>query len=152
MKKIAIANDQGGFELKKSVIEVVKDEFGYDYEDFGSYSSESVNYPQFAQKACDAVVSGACDLGILICGTGIGISMAANKVKGIRAAVCCDPVCSHLTRLHNDANVLAMGGRIVGVELAKEIVREFLKTEFEGGRHQTRVDMITAIENGEKIY
>lgn len=150
-KKIAIANDHGGVRLKESVIEVIK-EAGYEYKDFGSFGSESVNYPEYAQKAADAVASGECDLGILICGTGIGISMAANKVKGIRAAVCTDPVCAGLTRLHNNANILALGGRIVGVELAKEIVKAFLSTEFEGGRHQTRVDMITAIENGEKLY
>lgn len=150
-KKIAIANDHGGVCLKESVIEVIK-EAGYEYKDFGSFGSESVNYPEYAQKAADAVASGECDLGILICGTGIGISMAANKVKGIRAAVCTDPVCAGLTRLHNNANILALGGRIVGVELAKEIVKAFLSTEFEGGRHQTRVDMITAIENGEKLY
>lgn len=151
LKKIAIANDHGGVDLKESVIEVIK-EFGYEYEDFGSFGHESVNYPEYAQKAADAVASGKCDLGILICGTGIGISIAANKVKGIRAAVCTDPVCARLTRFHNNANMLAMGGRIVGVELAKEIVRAFLSTEFEGGRHQTRIDLITDIENGKKIY
>ncbi len=150
-KKIAIGNDHAGFELKEAVIEVLK-EYDFEIEDFGCYSTDKAEYPVYAQKVADAVASKECDCGILICGTGIGISIAANKVKGIRAAVCTDPVCARLTKLHNNANILALGARIVGRELAKAIVKAWLDTEFEGERHQERIDAISKIEEGIKLY
>ena len=148
---IAIGNDHAGFELKDAVISVLK-EFGKEYKDFGCYSTDKAEYPVYAQKVADSVASGECESGILICGTGIGISIAANKVKGIRAAACSEPFSAKMSKIHNNSNILAMGARVVGSELAKMIVREWLSAEFEGGRHQERVDQITAIENGEKIY
>ena len=119
---------------------------GIEFVDVGCYDEKSVDYPDIAKAACDKIVSGECAMGILICGTGIGISMAANKVKGIRAACCSDCFSAKFTRLHNDANVLCFGGRVVGPGLACMMVDEFLHTEFEGGRHQRRVDKITALE------
>lgn len=145
---IAIGSDHAGFELKEA-IRIYLEGNNIEYKDVGAFSTESVDYAINAKKACDLVVSGECDKAILICGTGIGISMAANKVKGIRAACCSDYFSAKYTRLHNDANCLCMGGRVVGAGLALELVDVFLKTEFEGGRHQRRVDQITAIENGE---
>ena len=150
-KKIAIGNDHAGFELKDTVISVLK-EYNIEYEDFGCYSTEKAEYPIYAQKVADAVSSGECTEGILLCGTGIGISIAANKVKGIRAAVCSDPASSKLSKLHNNSNILAMGARIVGKELAKDILRAWLQAEFEGDRHQERIDAISDIENGKKLY
>jgi len=150
-KLIAIGNDHAGFELKETILEVLK-EYNLEYKDFGCYSTDKAEYPVYAQKVADAVASGECEKGILICGTGIGISIAANKVKGIRAAACTDPVCARLTKLHNNANILALGARIVGRELAKAIVKAWLDTEFEGDRHQERVDSISAIEEGKKLY
>ena len=144
-KPIALAADHGGFELKEAV-KAHLDELGLEYIDFGTHSTASVDYPDMALPACDAVVSGQCDKALLFCGTGVGISMAANKVKGIRAACCSDYFSAKYTRLHNDANVLCMGGRVVGPGLATELVEVFLHTEFEGGRHQRRIDKITAIE------
>ena len=145
---IAIASDHAGFPLKEE-IKAYLDTKGVEYIDCGTDSPDSVDYAQFAQKACLKVTSGEADLGILCCGTGIGISMAANKVKGIRAACCSDYFSAKFTRLHNDANVLCMGARVIGGGLACELVDVFINTEFEGGRHQRRVDQITAIENGE---
>ena len=143
---IAIGNDHAGFELKDAVISVLE-EFGKEYKDYGCYSSEKAEYPVYAQKVGDAVASGECECGILICGTGIGISIAANKVKGIRAACCSEHFSAKYTRLHNNSNILCLGGRVIGVGTAIELVDLFIDTEFEGGRHQTRVDKITAIEN-----
>lgn len=148
---IAIGNDHAGFELKDAVLSVLK-EFNLEYKDFGCYSTDKAEYPVYAQKVADSVASGECERGILICGTGIGISIAANKVKGIRAAACSDPFSAKMSKIHNDSNILAMGARVIGSELAKMIVREWLSAEFEGGRHQERIDQITAIESGEKIY
>ena len=148
---IAIGNDHAGFELKDAVISVLK-EFNIEYKDFGCYSTDKAEYPVYAQKVADSVAQGECERGILICGTGIGISIAANKVKGIRAAACSDPFSAKMSKIHNNSNILAIGARVVGSELAKMIVREWLSVEFEGGRHQERIDQITAIENGEKIY
>lgn len=148
---IAIGNDHAGFELKDAVLSVLK-EFNLEYKDFGCYSADKAEYPVYAQKVADSVASGECERGILICGTGIGISIAANKVKGIRAAACSDPFSAKMSKIHNDSNILAMGARVIGSELAKMIVREWLSAEFEGGRHQERIDQITAIESGEKIY
>ena len=145
---LILASDHAGFPLKEE-IKAYLDTKGVEYIDCGTDSPDSVDYAQFAQKACLKVTSGEADLGILCCGTGIGISMAANKVKGIRAACCSDYFSAKFTRLHNDANVICMGARVIGVGLACELVDVFINTEFEGGRHQRRVDQITAIENGE---
>ena len=144
--KIAIGNDHVAVELKNHITKYVEAK-GYKVVNFGTDSSESCDYPIYGEKVARAVASGECDLGILICGTGIGISLAANKVKGIRCACCSDCFSAHYTRLHNDANILAMGGRVIGAGLALMMVDTFLETEFEGGRHARRVDLITEIEN-----
>ena len=148
---IALGADHGGYELKEAIKKHLEEK-GIEYKDFGTYTAESVDYAAIAQKTCLAVVSGECEKAILCCGTGIGISMAANKVKGIRAACCSDYFSAKYTRLHNDANALCMGGRVVGAGLACELADVFLETEFEGGRHQRRIDQITQIENGENIF
>ncbi|MCR5797328.1 MAG: ribose 5-phosphate isomerase B [Eubacterium sp.] len=139
---IALGSDQAGYGLKQDIIKYLEEK-GYEYKDYGSYSSDPVDYPVYGHKVAHAIVDGECDRGILICGTGIGISMAANKVKGIRAAVCGDCFSAEATRLHNDANVLALGARVVGAGLAVKIVETFLNTEFSGvERHARRVEMI----------
>jgi len=143
---IAIACDHGGFELKEQVRAHLESQ-GIAYKDFGCYSPESVDYPVTGAAAAKAVASGECERGIVICTTGIGISMTANKVKGVRCALCHDPYSAEMTRRHNNANVLAMGGGMVGPFMAFQIVDTFLSTEFEGGRHQRRVDLIMALEN-----
>ena len=148
--KIAIGNDHVAVEMKNLVKEHLKSK-GYEVVNFGTDSGERANYPVYGKKVADAVASGECDFGVLICGTGVGISLAANKVKGIRACVCSDPYTARLTRQHNNANIIAFGARVIGPELALMIVDEFFGAEFEGGRHQTRIDMISAIENGEEI-
>lgn len=146
--KIAIGADHGGFELKESIKKHLEEAGNFEIVDFGTYTSDSIDYAAIAYKVGNAVVNENI-LGILCCGTGIGISMAANKVKGVRAACCSDYFSSKLTRQHNNANILCMGGRVVGAGLANELVDVFLATEFEGGgRHQRRIDQITAIENG----
>ena len=144
-KPIALAADHGGFELKEAV-KAHLEELGLEYIDYGTHSTASVDYPDMALPACDAVVKGECSKALLFCGTGVGISMAANKIKGIRACCCSDSFSAEYTRRHNDANVLCFGARVVGSELAKMIVDEWINAEFEGGRHQRRVDMIMAIE------
>lgn len=144
--KIVIASDHGGFELKQHIMAYL-DKLGYEYTDFGCYSTESMDYPDIAFSAAQAVASGEFDRGILICGTGIGVSICANKVRGIRCALCGDVLSAELTRQHNDSNMLAMGGRIIGVETAKAIVRTWLSTEFLGGRHLRRVEKIAEGEN-----
>ena len=144
---IAIGCDHGGYDIKNAVIEYLKEK-GIEYKDFGCYSTESVDYPVYAYKVARAIVDGEAELGILCCGTGIGISMAANKVKGIRAAVCSDAFCAEMTRRHNNANILCMGGRVIDEAKAVQLADIFLNTEFEGGRHANRVQMITDIENG----
>lgn len=147
--KIAIGADHGGYELKESIKKHLEEVGGYEITDYGTHSTDSVDYAEIAFKVGNAVTnSDEKILGILCCGTGIGISMAANKVKCVRAACCSDYFSAKFTRLHNDANILCMGGRVVGPGLANEMVDVFLNTEFEGGRHQRRVDQITAIENG----
>ena len=120
---------------------------GYEVVDFGTNETASCDYPVFGEKVGRAVASGEADLGIVICGTGVGISLAANKVKGIRACVCSEPYTARLSKMHNNSNVLAFGARVVGIEMAKMITEEWLKAEYEGGRHQRRVDLITEIEN-----
>ncbi len=144
-KPIALAADHGGFSLKEEV-RAHLDELGIPYKDFGSYNGESCDYPDMAVPACDAVVSGECDKALLFCGTGVGISMSANKVKGIRACCCSDAFSAEYTRRHNDANALCMGGRVVGPGLACQLVDLFLNTPFEGGRHQRRIDKLMDIE------
>lgn len=142
---IAIGSDHGGYELKQRVIQYLEEE-GIAYEDMGCHSKESVDYPVFGHAVAKAVAEGKCEKGIVICTTGIGISMAANKVPGIRCALCGDAFSAKMTRLHNDANVLSMGAGIVGENLALEIVETFLNTPFSGdARHQRRVDLIEKI-------
>ena len=148
--KIAIGNDHGGVELKQHLMEYLTGE-GYEVVNFGTDSTASNHYPIYAQKVAEAVVSGECDRGILICGTGIGISMAANKVKGVRCALCSETVSCQLSREHNNANIVAMGARMIGPVMAEAIVDTFLTTEFLGGRHSIRVNMIADIENGVKL-
>lgn len=139
--KIAIGSDHGGFEYKASIIKALQDK-GYDVVDMGTYSPESCDYPIIAKKVARAIAKGDFEKGILVCGTGIGMSMAANKVKGIRAAVCGDTFSARATRAHNNANILCLGQRVVGEGLALDIVDIWLTTKFEGGRHERRVNMI----------
>lgn len=143
--KIAMGNDHTAVELKNIIKEFVEAK-GYEVIDFGVNSTESCDYPAYGEKVGIAVTSGEADLGIVICGTGIGISLAANKVKGVRACVCSEPYSAKLSRMHNDTNVLAFGARVVGSEMAKMITEEWLNAKFEGERHQRRVDMIMGIE------
>ena len=143
---IVIGSDHGGFALKEEIKKHLEDK-GVAFTDVGSYDGASVDYPDIAKAACEKIISGECDKGLLFCGTGVGISIAANKMKGIRACCCSDPYSAKLTRMHNNANVLCMGGRVVSAGLAEMMVDLFLETEFEGGRHQRRIDQITAIEN-----
>ena len=144
--RISIASDHGGYDLKEDLRSWLTG-LGHEVEDFGCHSRESCDYADFAEPAARAVAEGKCDRGIVICTTGIGISITANKVKGIRCALCSEPVSASLTRHHNDANMLAMGAGMVGPMMAREIVTTFLTSEFDGGRHQRRVDKITAVEN-----
>jgi ribose 5-phosphate isomerase B len=146
---IAIGCDHGGYELKLKIVEHLTKK-GFTVKDFGCDSNNSVDYPDHAYPVCNAVVSGECEKGILICGTGIGMSIAANKVKGIRCALCGDTFSAHATREHNDSNVIAMGARVIGENLALDIVDTWLGTDFSGdARHVARIKKITAIENGE---
>lgn len=145
---IAIGCDHGGFALKQEIIKYLNAN-NIAYRDFGTDSEKSVNYAPIAAAVGHSVASGECEKGILICGTGIGMSMAANKVKGIRAACCSDHFSAKYTRLHNDANILCMGGRVIGPGVAVELTELFLNTAFEGGRHSARIAQIAAIENSE---
>lgn len=144
--KIGIGNDHSALELKAEIIEFVE-AMGHEIVDYGTKTKDSCDYPVYGEAVGRAVVNKEVDCGILICGTGLGISLAANKVKGIRCAVCSEPFTAKMSRAHNNANVIAFGARVVGAELAKMIVDAFLNTEFEGGRHQRRVDMLMDIEN-----
>lgn len=144
---IAIACDHGGLNIKNAVIEYLK-ESKIKYTDSGTDTADSVDYPVYAYRVAKAVSDGAAEFGIICCGTGIGVSMVANKVKGIRAAVVTDEFCAEMTRRHNDANILCMGGRVINEEKAVKLASIFLHTSFEGGRHLNRVNMITDIENG----
>lgn len=148
--KIAIGNDHAALELKNHIVDYLVKE-GYEVVNFGTDTPASTDYPIYGARVAHAVANGECERGIVICGTGIGISISANKVKGIRCALCSEPVSAKLTRQHNDANVLAMGARIIGPAMAEEIVHTFLTTEFEGGRHSRRVELITKLENGQTI-
>ena len=147
--KIAIAADHGGFGLKDSMVEYIKS-LGNEVMDLGTNSADSVDYPDYAKKVCEEIQQENSDLGILICGTGIGMSLAANKFEGIRAACVSDVYSAKMSRNHNNANVLCIGARVIGDEVAKLIIKTFLENEFEAGRHQRRVDKIMAIEKENK--
>lgn len=143
--KIVIGNDHAATELKFEIVEYLKS-LGHEVINIGIDSKESCNYPEYGEKAGRMVAAGEADCGVLICGTGVGISIAANKVHGVRAAVCSDTATARLVKEHNNANIIAFGARIVGSELAKDIVKSYLDAEFAGGRHQTRIDLIHDIE------
>lgn len=143
---VALASDHGGYALKEALKAHLAAK-GIPCEDFGCHSAESCDYPIFAEKAARAVADGQCRLGVVVCTTGIGVSMVANKVKGVRCALCHEPWSAQMTRRHNDANMLAIGAGVTGTNLALEILDAFLSSEFEGGRHQRRVDLIKEVEN-----
>ncbi|NFV14397.1 ribose 5-phosphate isomerase B [Clostridium sporogenes] len=143
--KIALGSDHAGLPLKNEIIKHLKDK-GMEIEDFGTYTEESCDYPDYAKKVAEKVAAKEFDFGILVCGTGIGISIAANKVKGIRAALCSDTFSAHACREHNNANILALGQRVVGVGLALDIVDNFLNAKFQGGRHENRINKMMEIE------
>ena len=148
--KIGIGNDHVAVEMKNEIKAHLESQ-GYEVVDFGTNSTERFNYPVSGYKVGRAVVSGEVDLGVLICGTGVGISLAANKVQGVRACVCSDPYTAKLSREHNNTNIIAFGARVIGPELAKMIVDEWLGAEFQGGRHQVRVDMLKEIEETQHL-
>ena len=149
LMNITIGSDHGAVDLKEEV-KMVLHEFGdVHVKDVGTFGKEAVDYPDIAEKVCADVISGKADRGIVLCGTGLGISIAANKIKGIRAALCADVYTAIMSRKHNDANVLALGGRVTGFGPAGEIVRAWMRTEFEGGRHMRRIEKIMALENKE---
>ena len=145
--KITIGSDHGAVELKEEVKNVLAEFEGVEVKDVGTFTTDSVDYPDIAEKVCADIVSGESERGIVLCGTGIGISIAANKIKGIRCALCHDVFSAKKSREHNNANVLAMGGRVIGLGPAGEIVRAWMTAEFEGGRHERRVNKIMALEN-----
>ena len=144
--KIGIGNDHAAVELKQTIQNYLK-ELGHEVVNYGTDSTESCNYPEYGEKVGRAVAAGEVDCGVLICGTGVGISIAANKVKGVRAAVCSDVTTARLVKEHNNANIIAFGARIVGTELAKDSVKAYLDATYQGGRHDTRIAMIHEIEN-----
>lgn len=148
--KIGIGNDHVAVEMKNQISSYIKEKYGYEVVNYGTDSTERFDYPISGEKVANAVVSGEVDKGIVICGTGVGISLAANKVNGIRCVTCSEPYSAQLSKEHNNTNMLAFGARVVGVELAKMIVDEWLNAKFEGGRHQTRIDMIKKIEDKQK--
>ncbi|NLO47414.1 MAG: ribose 5-phosphate isomerase B [Clostridiales bacterium] len=145
---IALGSDHAGLELKLKIMKWLA-ENGHEYKDFGTHSFDSCDYPIYAEAVGKAVASGEYEKGILVCGTGIGVSISANKVKGVRCALCSDCFSAEMSRRHNDANILALGGRVIGSGLAEKIVWTWLHTEFEGGRHQRRVSLFTDIENNQ---
>lgn len=146
--KLAMGSDHVGWELKQEISEYIQS-LGHETVDFGAYSSERTDYPKYGKKVAEEVASGQFDGGVLICGTGVGISISANKVKGIRAVVCSEPYTAKLSKQHNNTNIVAFGSRVVGVDLAKMIVKEWLEASYEGGRHAKRVNMIGEIETKE---
>ena len=148
--KIGIGNDHAAVDMKNQVVEYLEGK-GYEVVNFGTDTYESCNYPEYGEKVGRAVAAGDVDLGILICGTGVGISLAANKVKGVRAVVCSEPYSAKLSRQHNNTNIVAFGARVIGIATAEDIVDAFLSAEFEGGRHQTRVDMIAQLEEKQTL-
>ena len=143
--QLVIGSDHGGYQLKEKLKDLL-DELGVEYKDFGVDSLESVDYPDYGRQVAQAVAEGSYQRGILICGTGIGMSITANKVKGIRAALCHDVYSARMTRKHNNSNVLTLGARVIGIDLAKEIVKAWLEEDFDGGRHQRRIDKISDLE------
>lgn len=143
---IAIGSDHAGFRLKNEIIKHIEEK-GIEFKDYGTYYEDSCDYPDFAEKVASKVASKEFQFGILVCGTGVGIGIAANKVKGIRAVTCSDTFSAHASRQHNDANILCLGQRVIGIGLAFDIVDAFLSAEFEGGRHTLRINKITEIEN-----
>ena len=143
--KIGIGSDHAGFAMKQEIMEYLR-ELGHEVTDYGTYSEERCDYPVYGERVALAVKAGEEERGVLICGTGIGISLAANKVKGIRAAACSEPYSAQMAVRHNDAQIIAFGARVVGIDTAKMIVDAFLNAEFEGGRHKRRVDLLTDIE------
>ena len=147
---IALASDHAGYALKKELEEHLRSK-GYETKDFGTYSEESCDYAVYGSRAARSVAKGECEKAVLVCGTGIGMSLAANKVRGIRCVVCSEPFSAKLSRNHNDSNVLALGSRVVGSELAKMILDIWLESEFESGRHQRRIDLVADIENGKEL-
>lgn len=148
--KVAIGNDHGALELKQHIMKYLQDK-GVEVLNVGTDDTASTDYPIYAARVAKAVIGGDCDKGIVICGTGLGISMAANKIEGVRCAVCSEPVSARLAREHNDANIVAMGARTIGPVMAEAIVDVFLNTGFDGGRHQKRVDMIMKLGRGEAL-
>ena len=148
--KIAIGNDHVAVGMKNHIKSYLEEK-GYTVVNFGTDTEERTDYPIYSERVARAVLSGECELGILICGTGVGISIAANKIDGIRAVVCSEPYSAKLSRQHNNTNILAFGARVVGNSLAEMIVDGFLEAEYEGGRHKRRVDMISALEKGEPL-
>jgi ribose 5-phosphate isomerase B len=141
----AIGSDHGGFALKQEIMKHLKNR-GLEFKDYGTYTEDSCDYPVYGEAVARAVVAGECERGILVCGTGIGISIAANKVRGVRAAVCADCFSAEMAKCHNDANIISLGARVVGTGLALKIIDSFIDAEFEGGRHGTRVEMLNSIE------
>ncbi len=148
--KVAIGNDHGGVELKNHLVDYLKKN-GHEVVNVGTDESVSTDYPIYAERVAKKVLSGECERGILICGTGIGISISANKIHGVRCALCSEPVSAALSRQHNDANILAMGARTIGPVMAEEIVKTFLTETFDGGRHAIRVGKIMALDRGESV-
>lgn len=148
--RVALGSDHGGYELKQTIRKHLEAQ-GLEVQDFGTHSTDSVDYPEFGFAVGNAIIKGEADLGIAICGTGQGIAIAANKIAGIRAAVCSETFSARMAREHNNANILTLGGRVIGAGLALDIVDIFLKTEFLGGRHARRLDLISDIERGEKV-
>ena len=147
---IALACDHSGIEMKTEIKKLL-DELGLEWKDFGTNEAVSCDYPVYGYRAAKAVADGECDRGILICGTGVGIGIAASKVKGIRVCTCSDVYSAELSKRHNNSQILTLGARVAGLDLARMIARHWLLAEFEGGRHQRRVDLLTAIENGEEL-
>ena len=145
---IAIGCDHGGLDIKNAIVKSLQEK-GVEYKDFGTYTADSVDYPEYAYKVAKAVATGECEKGIICCGTGIGVAIVANKVKGVRAATVTNEFCAEMTRRHNNTNVVTMGGRVIDEETAVRLADIFLNTPFDGDRHTKRVDMITAIENGD---
>lgn len=148
--RVALGSDHGGYELKEAIRTHLEAQ-GLEVQDLGTHSTDSVDYPEYGFAVGNAIIKGEADLGIAICGTGQGISMAANKIRGVRAALCTETFSARMAREHNNANVLTLGGRVIGIGLALDIVDIFLKTEFAGGRHARRVNLISDIECGEKV-
>ena len=145
-RTIAIASDHAALDLKAEIKNHLEAQ-GFSVTDYGTYTKDSCNYPDYAEKVCNAITEGKQDLGILVCGTGIGMSMAANKINGIRAAHVTDSFSARMTKMHNNANVICLGGRITGLEIASDIVEAYLNAEFQGGRHENRVNKVMALEN-----